>query len=336
VEFIPHALFQTLVGDTTGMAGTVGKLLKGIQPISLRMNTALGSQFDRETRNPGFGYQFALGDLESFRLMGIDSAISATETGRFEARSGLKFLNGAQLDLTYSGVELQSFDQRGGARVQNDVIWPNVQFSWNDLPLPQFMRTILPRLGGRASFERVRKDQSYSALAASDRGEEEYRVPFSLNVVLPARITASYIGMWMQGDKDDPTGDVNTDGFSHQVSLSSTFKAPGGLARTMDQPIRTTVSLSQNTSSQCRFRQLGATTDEESCIPYIDFRNRTVNFTLDTYMKSMTIGLQMSYTGRQDYVGIQRGQSQFQLGLFGEFNLNVGQIPAPAGVGGVR
>ena len=148
---------------------------------------------------------------------------------------------------------------------------------------------------------------------------------------------ATYTGTWSNGEKDDPTGDVQTSGFNQSVQLSGTFKAPSSWAKKMDQPIRTTLSLSQNTSSQCRFRQLALEAEDESCIPYIDFRNRTLNFTLDTYVSQMVVGLQMSYTGRQDYVGIRRGSSQFQLGLFGEFNLNVGQIPtAPSGVGGIR
>jgi hypothetical protein len=271
--------------------------------------------------------------------MGIDSAIAATETGRLEARTGVKFLKTAQLDFTFSDIELQSFDQRGGARSQNDVVWPNVQLSWTDVPLPKFMRGILPRIGGRASFERVQRDQAFSAATGSDRGEREYRVPFSLNLLLPAGMSAGYIGTWSHGDKDDPTGDVNTSGFTHTVNISGMIKPPGSLAEKMNQPFRTTLSMSQNTSAQCRFRQLTTASEERSCIPYIDFRNRTVNFTLDTHMSAMTVGLQMSYTGRQDYVGIKRGSSQFQLGLFGEFNLNVGQIPtAPGGpgLGGIR
>ncbi|HEY0303594.1 MAG TPA: hypothetical protein VGC44_01420, partial [Longimicrobiales bacterium] len=336
IEFVPGAFYRTLVSDTAGFMNSVGKLLSAIQPISLRINSALGSQFERETERPGLGYQFGLGDLEAFRILGIDSAITATETGRREARTGVKFLRTGQVDLIYSDVELQSFDARGGTRTQNDVTWPNVQLSWSEFPLPAFVKSILPRVGGRISFERVQKRQEFGGAFASDRGEDEYRVPFSFNLMLPARILATYTGTWSNGDKDDPTGDVKTEGFTHSVTFSGTFKPPGGMAR-MDQPMRTQLSLSQNTSMQCRFRQLGATTDDTQCIPYIDFRNRTFNFTLDTYVKDMIVGLQMSYTGRQDYVGIRRGSSQFQLGLFGEFNLNVGQIPAAAGMpAGIR
>jgi hypothetical protein len=337
LEFVPHNLLRAITTDTTGLAGAMSRLLGALQPMTLRVNTALGSQFERETRDPTFGYQFGIGDLESFRMMGIDSAIAAMETARLEARTGVRFLRNAQLDLAYSDVQSEAFDQRGGGRAENDITWPNVQLSWAELPLPQFMRAVLPRLGGRVSVERVRKSRSYGLTTVSDRGEKEYRVPFSLNLMLPARVVASYTGTWSTGHRDDPTGDVDTDALTHQVNISGTFMPPARLRQKMSQPIRTSLSLSQNTSMNCRFRKLDVTTETHSCIPYIDFRNRTVNFTLDTFLSDMTVGLQMSYTGRQDYVGVRRGSSQFQLGLFGEFNLNVGKLPGvttPSGMGG--
>jgi hypothetical protein len=188
------------------------------------------------------------------------------------------------------------------------------------------------------SVERVRKSRTYGLSSLSDRGESEYRVPFSFNLSLPARIVASYTGTWSTAQHDDPTGDIDLDGFNHQVNITGMFNPPGGLKEKMSQPIRTTLALTQSSSMNCRFRQLDVTATDQSCIPYIDFRNRTVNFTLDTFIADMTAGLQMSYTGRQDYVGIRRGSSQFQLGLFGEFNLDVGQIPTGAvpGRGGIR
>ena len=339
IDIVPAALVRAVVKDSVGLGSTMGKLVSRLQPLSVRLTTALGSQFERETQDPGLHYQFALGDIENFRLLGIDSAIAATETGRLEARSGLRFLKHGQLDLTYSEVEFQSFDQRGGSRRQTDRIWPNVQLNWTELPLPAFLKSVLPRVGGRVSFERVQRNLAYGGVITSDRAEEEYRVPFSLNLLLPGRIIATYTGTWLNGEKQDPTGDVETDGFTHQVNLSGSFKAPSSLAARIKQPIRASLSLLQNTSMQCRFRQADGMTEPTECIPYIDFLNRTLNFTLDTYISDMTVGLQMSYTGRQDYVGIRRGQGQFQLGLFGEFNLNVGQAPTAPGrmpVGGIR
>ena len=334
IEILPENFVTSMMRDTTGFVASLAKVLNAVQPISLRLNTALGSQYERETRGPGIGYQFGLGDLESFRAMGIDSAIAVTETGRFEARTGVKVMKNAQIDLSYSDIENQAFDQRGGARSDNDIIWPSVQLNWAELPLPGFVKSVIPRIGGRVTVERVRRSRAFG-LASSNRSENELRVPFSFNMTLPLRLAASYTGTWTTGDRDDPTGDVNTDGFTHQVNISGTFTPPGSLKEKMDQPIRTSLSLTQNTSTNCRFKRLDASAEDESCIPYVDFRNRTVNFTLDTFLSDMTVGLQMSYTGRQDYVGVRRGSSQFQLSLFGEFNLNVGQIPGAA-VGGPR
>ena len=341
IEFVPQNFVRSIIDDSTGFAAGLAKVVGAVQPVTVRLNTALGSQFERETRSPDLRYQFGLGDLESFRLMGIDSAIALTETARLEARTGIRLPKNAQLELSYTDVQNQAFDQRGGTRSDNDVIWPSVQLNWGDVPLPGFVRMIIPRMGGRISVERVRRHRTFGFAANQNRGENELRVPFSLNLTLPARLVASYTGTWTTGDREDPTGDVNTDAFTHQVNLSGTFKPPGSLAEKMNQPIRTSLSLSQNTSMNCRFKKLDATAEEQTCIPYIDFRNQTVNFTLDTFMSDMTVGLQMSYTGRQDYIGVRRGSSQFQLSLFGEFNLNVGQLPgmaAPAGMGsgGIR
>jgi hypothetical protein len=36
------------------------------------------------------------------------------------------------------------------------------------------------------------------------------------------------------------------------------------------------------------------------------------------------VGLQASYVDRRSFIGTQIGSSQFQLGLFGQFNLQAG------------
>ena len=58
--------------------------------------------------------------------------------------------------------------------------------------------------------------------------------------------------------------------------------------------------------------------------------------TIDTNVSDLIVGLQMGYTSRQDFVGTKRGNSQFQLGIFANFELPVGQLPAAAGLGGIR
>ena len=97
----------------------------------------------------------------------------------------------------------------------------------------------------------------------------------------------------------------------------------------LKEPLRANLQLTQNTQHQCRFRNTLGLGGESvsSCVPFIDFRNRTVNLTLDTHVSDLVVGLQMGYTARQDYVGTRRANSQFNLGIFANFELPVGQLP---------
>jgi hypothetical protein len=46
----------------------------------------------------------------------------------------------------------------------------------------------------------------------------------------------------------------------------------------------------------------------------------------------MRVGLQMSYSSRQSFVGTHNGTSQFQIGLFGTFEMKAGRELLPAGL----
>ena len=51
---------------------------------------------------------------------------------------------------------------------------------------------------------------------------------------------------------------------------------------------------------------------------------RRINVSLDTELSQVTVGFQMSYNSRRSNVGTLNGSSQFQLGIFGQFNLDAG------------
>jgi hypothetical protein len=106
------------------------------------------------------------------------------------------------------------------------------------------------------------------------------------------------------------------------------------MADRIKQPLRASLGLTQNAQHQCRVTG-DELTGTDVCVPYIDFRNRTVNFTLDTNVSDMVVGMQMGYTARQDFVGTRRGNSQFQLSIFANFELPVGQLPQGQ-TGGIR
>lgn len=335
VEFQPYGFFHTIVGDTTGLVGKLGRALRALETVNFVWNGTLGSQFDRQTINPNFGYQFGIGDLQSFRLIGVDSASAVMETGNFDMSTSMRLLKTAQIDVQYTTSDLQAFDQRGGSRLENEVTWPNLRLNWSSVMLPSFMRAVIPNMGLTASYQIRRRDQALGRSSA-DRGTRETSVPFTARISLPGAVGLTYAGNWTRGTSADPTGDAQQGGLSHNVNLAVTFKPPESLGEKLKQPLRAALGMTQNTQHQCRVTTVILVDAEgASCISYIDFRNRALNLTLDTNVSDLVVGLQMGYTSRQDFVGTRRGNSQFQLGIFANFELPVGQLPAGA-MGGIR
>ncbi len=337
LELQPFALYRALLADTTGWVGGIGRVIKTMQPVNLSWSSSLGSQFDRNSNTPGFAYQLALGDLHSFRVIGADSAAAASETGRFEAASSLRLPNGAaSLDVQFASSDLLAFDQRGGSRTENEKTWPNLRLNWSDVPLPPFLRAAIPNLALTGSFQQKRRTQALGLLATSDRGSRETSVPISARLTLAKGFAVSYAGTWSQGESDDPTGDAEQGGMNHNFNVTASVKPPASLKETLRQPLRASLVLTQNAQHQCRFRSaLSGQETELSCVPFIDFRNRGVNFTLDTVLSDLNVGVQLGYNSRQDLVGTRRGNSQFNLAIFANFELPVGQVPT-GGMGGVR
>ena len=72
--------------------------------------------------------------------------------------------------------------------------------------------------------------------------------------------------------------------------------------------------LQYNSDRNCR---TSATRTE--CIPFLDDLIRSLVFRVETAVARTDVRLQLSYTDRQSFVGLQSGSSQFQFGLFGRF-----------------
>ena len=44
-------------------------------------------------------------------------------------------------------------------------------------------------------------------------------------------------------------------------------------------------------------------------------------------MSELNVGFQMSYNHTKRFIGTRDGSTNFQLGLFGQFNFSAGQLP---------
>jgi hypothetical protein len=205
--------------------------------------------------------------------------------------------------------------------------------TWNEVPLPGLLRKMMPQLQMNASYVHKRRTEALGSLGATDRGAVETSVPFSARMLFAGGISASYSGTWSDGRSDDPTGDAEQGGMNHNINFTLALKPPESMKDKLKQPLRASLGLTQNAQEQCRFRLIAVGEESaESCIPFINYRNRTVNLTLDTVLSDLIVGMQLGYTSRQDFIGLRRGNSQFQLGIFANFDLPVGQLPVGRGM----
>jgi hypothetical protein len=66
-------------------------------------------------------------------------------------------------------------------------------------------------------------------------------------------------------------------------------------------------------------RNCRSTVSRAQCVPFLDELIRSLVLRVETSVSSTDVRLQLSYTDRRSFVGLQTGSSQFQFGLFGRF-----------------
>jgi hypothetical protein len=300
--------------------------------VELTWNSAVNSQFERSAIAPGLGYQIGLGAFGDFRWIGGDTASNAGTRDGFRARSGARLPFGTDVTVGYDANRAETFDLRGGRRELEQRTWPDVQLTWPAVPLPGVLKTVVTRASVTGGFQRTRRSD---ALGGSERfgvtrgSTEETSIPLQVALGLGTTMTAAYNGALTSGTSSDPTGDAERSLANHSVSVSGFFRVPEALKAKFPNPVQATLGFTHTGNRECRVQSLEAGRD---CVPYLDFINRRLNLTLETTLSDITVGVQMNYNDRQSRIGVLNGNSQFQLGIFGQFNFAAGQMPGLPGV----
>jgi hypothetical protein len=244
----------------------------------------------------------------------------------FSARSGIALPFASVLTTSYEETTLDAIDQRGGHRSQLDRTWPNVQLAVPRLPLPTFINGLVTNSVFNIGYQRTKQQSLLGGLAGQDRTGNEPRFPLSVTLGFQRGFSARYTTSFTNGESSDPTGNAKNASTSHDVSLSGFIQIPESMKEKLQQPIQVTLAFHQQGQSQCRFREVTSAAETVSqCVPFIDFRNRSLNVVLESRVSDLTVGFNMAYTSRQSFVGTQSGNSQFQLGISGQFNLKAGR-----------
>ena len=306
--------------DSTGIAAS---LLRRVEVVDMNWRSTLSSQFERESFLPGYGYQFGLGDLDGYTVMGADTAARAQERGEFRATSGLRLVGSLRLDMGYHDAETEVFDARGGSRLQREVGWPKATLQWRPQQVHERFGGFITSFATSAGVERIERTTEYLSAQDQLRGGTEIRFPFSLSIGLPRAFLATYRASYSTGETLDPTGGAESGGLQQDLSLSATLP-PGPLSGRLDGPISATLTFSQQGQRQCRYTMVA---EAEGCIAFLDFGTRSANLFVESRIREVTVGMQGNYVARQNHVGTRNTSSQFQLSFYGRFNVNAGRLP---------
>ena len=323
LDFQPATLVRTLHPDSA--EGAVLGLVRRVENVSITWNSGLNSQFDRETFEAGLGYRFGLGGFDSFRAIDGDTAVVAADRSDFRAASTVSLPLGSQLTMNYTNSTNEGVDLRGGGRTQSNRTWPSLRLAWRSIPLPQAITRVLTSASFVTGYERVERHSTWDRISGQERAIEDRRFPLELSLTIANTINATWSGMFSRGTTTDPTGNGEQDAANHTFQIGGSIRPPAFLGEKMRSPIQAMLVLIRDDQQRCRYTTFTSTASE--CVSYIDATNRSLNFTLDTILSDITVGLRTTWTDRQNRVGTRTGNSQFQVALFGRFNFVQGVIP---------
>ncbi|HUF49597.1 MAG TPA: hypothetical protein VMN60_02110 [Longimicrobiales bacterium] len=323
VQLQPRVLASAL-DSADGANRRTRALLRRVQVLDLRWNSALSSQFERQQFTPAVPYQLGLGSYDAFRVMGADTATRAQTRTDFRAGVGFTLIGDASLSVAYSTTDVAAFDQRGGTRRQHDVGWPSATLMWRDVPLPATVSRVIVSLSGSAGVERTAREETYTGALAQRRAVTDYRYPVSLQVGLARGFTIAYRGSFSGGETLDPTGNSEKGGHQHDLTMSAFVRPPARWNR-LTAPVTVYLQFTEQDQQQCRYNPILAAAD--GCVAYLDVGTRNANLKFETEVSDITVGSSFSYVSRENQVGTRAGSSQFQFQLYGRFNFSAGRMP---------
>jgi hypothetical protein len=201
-------------------------------------------------------------------------------------------------------------------------VWPNVQVRMDSVPFPAVVRGVVERVAFSAGYLESSRVVELGGRSEQRRTIREREVPVDVTLSWFSGTVTSYRGTFRDGEGEDPTGGTRRNRDTHLLSLTSALIPPFGLGRRMERPLQFSVIASHVRELECR-----ATVALLACVPFIDQVTRSVGSSLSALVEGFEIGIQGSLTDRQSFVGQRPGATQFQLGIFGEFQLQAGVLP---------
>lgn len=157
------------------------------------------------------------------------------------------------------------------------------------------------------------------------RGGTEVSFPLSFSINMPRGLMVSWRGSFSSGETLEPTGNSESGGFQQDLTITGSFDPPDAWSQKLTGPITMSFTFAEQNQRQCRFTSFFGI--EDGCIAFLDLGTRSANMRIESKLSDLDVGILMNWVDRQSHVGTRTGTSQFQLGLYGRFNFEAGQMP---------
>jgi hypothetical protein len=293
--------------------------MSAIRPLSVTRLDGVTSRFNRDPVDPGYGYQLGLVRAESFLVLDGDTAVSVTDRLGWRMGSGVTLPGGGGVQVGYQTTEAVTYDTRSGRHTKLRS-WPEIQASLPTVSLPAV--TGIRAVNVSSGVVRTLRTIEFGGRAAQRRVDDDIRVPLDVSVQWIRNLVTTYQGAVRVGRGSDPTGETERDERSHRLSVRSQLLPMGWFEGRLDRPVSVSVLAAFVSERTCR--TTAATTE---CVAFLDQIGRSLNVSLDTSVRGFAVGMQVSFDDRQSFVGRRTGSTQFQVGLFGQYNFTGGALP---------
>ena len=310
---IPAAVLGTPAEPSGGsqLSRGVGAIMGAVDPITVIYQAGVTSNFDRDPVDPQFSYRYGFAGRDGYAALGADTATTFTDRVGWTVRSSVRMPAEFRVGVNYRLATANTLDTRSDRTLRRET-WPDLNLSLANLPLPD--QGWIRRVSLSAGFQRIRQKIVFGGFGLQKRLQRDERIPVEITLVWGGGLSTSYRGSFTSGDGSDPTGETERDRDNHTVSLAASMRPPSAWAARLTRPITMSALLQYASDRNCR-----NTATRAECVPFLDELIRSLVFRVETAVSHMDLRLQLSYTDRRSFVGLQSGSSQFQFGLFGRF-----------------
>lgn len=127
--------FPALLRGNGSLEPWARRLVDALQPLDIAIDRSVLTAYDGVATAAPLGYQLGIGDIETFRTLGRDSATSAGVSTQFSISHSIRLPFGAVLTNRYQRVTLRNWTHAAGGMLDvgdaTQLVFPDIGIRWN-------------------------------------------------------------------------------------------------------------------------------------------------------------------------------------------------------------